>query len=356
MSLGEMQMGTKEMDAARASIEKAIAISERLVKLHPGIGEYKNTLAGSYFSLGYLQKTTRQPAEAVASYERAIELCKELIESNPGMPSYEGNLAYAYNRLGIVHKETGDHKAAVAAYESAIPVLERLVAAHPEFSKNAMMLGGGYCNLANALVNDNNRERAIELYTRAIQTLSDVLESNPRDGNARSFLRNSHQGRSESLTLSGRYPEALADIDRCIELSAEPDRGGHRQFRAWLLARATDHRQAVREIDELLNSGPAPAQRLYAAACVYSLAAIDAARDEQLGEPDRKQLADRHVARAMELLAAAQRAGHFKSPDAATALKTSSDLEPLRSRDDFRELLATVELYDAPQPYTTRSA
>jgi tetratricopeptide (TPR) repeat protein len=272
-----------------------------------------------------------------------------LIEANPDIPSYQGNLAYAYNRLGIVHKDAGDRQAAVAAYQNAIPILERLVAAHPEFSKNAVMLGGCYCNLANALIAAGDCERALGFYDQAIRTLGDVLQANPRDANARKFLCNSHHGKSDALVLLTRYSDALPELDRCIALSDEPNRSQYRQTRAWVLAWALDHEQAVREIDKLLDAGAPPAQRLFAAASVYAVASAAAGHDEKLGEPDRTALAERHRARAMELLVAAHGAGHFKSPAAVESLKTMASLDPLRSRADFQQLLATVE-HDATPP------
>ena len=42
------------------------------------------------------------------------------------------------------------------------------------------------------------------------------------------------------------------------------------------------------------------------------------------------------------MLVEAEKSGYFRSPEAVERLKTDDSLDPLRSREDFRQLLARV--------------
>ena len=60
------------------------------------------------------------------------------------------------------------------------------------------------------------------------------------------------------------------------------------------------------------------------------------------GSVDRKTFAESCGALAIGMLVEAEKAGYFRSPEAVERLKTDDGLDPLRSRDDFRQLLARV--------------
>jgi hypothetical protein len=79
---------------------------------------------------------------------------------------------------------------------------------------------------------------------------------------------------------------------------------------------------------------------LYNLACVYSLAAAAAQKDVALPPAGRARLAEQYAARAVSLLTRAHAAGYFRDRDKAKNLATDHDLDALRSREDFRELLA----------------
>ena len=67
-------------------------------------------------------------------------------------------------------------------------------------------------------------------------------------------------------------------------------------------------------------------------------------RDEELAEVDRATLVDKYAVRAMELLTEARTAGYFKeAKNIAHAKDTDTDLDPLRDRDDFKQLLKGLE-------------
>jgi hypothetical protein len=68
-----------------------------------------------------------------------------------------------------------------------------------------------------------------------------------------------------------------------------------------------------------------------------------ATRDKQLPEPDRRTFAEQYTAWAIELLKKLRSADLFKNESTRVLLKEDHDLDPLRSRPDFQELVREIE-------------
>jgi hypothetical protein len=90
----------------------------------------------------------------------------------------------------------------------------------------------------------------------------------------------------------------------------------------------------VADAEALTKDARAPSARCCEAACVFSLASA-AAKDAGQREA--------HAGQALALFRRAQAAGFFKDRAKIERLKRDSDLAPLRSRQDFRELVAELE-------------
>ncbi len=60
-------------------------------------------------------------------------------------------------------------------------------------------------------------------------------------------------------------------------------------------------------------------------------------------QAERDKLPDKYAARAVELLAKARASGHFRDPAQIEHLKKDPDLDPLRTRQDYKTLLAELE-------------
>jgi hypothetical protein len=88
---------------------------------------------------------------------------------------------------------------------------------------------------------------------------------------------------------------------------------------------------------------PAPGTILYKLACVYALTSASTRLEPTLNEDDRQQLAEQYAARAVQLLVNAQSLGYFSDPVKRERFKQDRDLDPLRSRADFKKLQAGLE-------------
>ena len=125
-----------------------------------------------------------------------------------------------------------------------------------------------------------------------------------------------------------KHAEAAKDWDKAIELSPEPEQPQYRAYRVNSLLRAGQAVEAVAEVAELTKAWEWSANQWYDFACVYAVAS---------GQVDAKK--EEYADRAMELLRQAVARGYKSSAH----MKMVTELEPLRGREDFKELLIRLE-------------
>jgi hypothetical protein len=74
-------------------------------------------------------------------------------------------------------------------------------------------------------------------------------------------------------------------------------------------------------------------------ACVEALAAAAARGDRALAPAEREERSERLAARAVRRLGQARAAGYFRNPATVAQFVRDPDLDPIRSRPDFRTFL-----------------
>jgi tetratricopeptide (TPR) repeat protein len=247
------------------------------------------------------------------------------------VPIYRRESAGVQNNLGSLLVEIGKGAEAEAAYRQALAQRERLAAGFPGVPEYAVDLGDSLSSLGHLFRKRGEPQAALEWYGQAVARLRPVVAAEPRLAAGRHHLGNSHAGRAEVLMTLGRPAEALSDWDRAVELADGPTGDSFRLHRARALARAGEAVRAVAEAEELAAAPGATAAALKECAGVLAVAAAGSPPD-----------ADRYHARAVELLRLAFAKGYR---DIAAMLQ-DSDLDPLRRRADYADLL--WDLADTP--------
>jgi len=129
-------------------------------------------------------------------------------------------------------------------------------------------------------------------------------------------------------------------------LKVRPKNSSYRLFyrnNVWTLAQSYlglgDHARIAASADEMARFAYDPPNDNYLAACFLSRCVPLADKDAKLDEDKRKELKERYADRALELLRLAVARGYRNT----ARMKAEPDLEPLRGREDFRQLLADLE-------------
>jgi len=329
-----------KLDEAEAFYRQALAILKKLVADFPFVTEYQRRLAGGHTSLGVTLWRLERLGEARDAHGEALSILKTLVADFSSVPRYRQDLASGFNNLAIVLEDLGRLDEAETATRRAIALRERLVHDFPEVLDYAVTLGGTYGNLGGLLKDQGRADASLEWYDKAVRTLEPALAREDRFGDARGYLRNSSSGRAEALDRLGRRAEAAKDWDRAAALD-----GGKRR---WFyesrgdLSRG-DHARAVALAREQARAQDVSSKTLHDCARVCALGSAAAKEDAELRE--------QYAGRAVELL---RRAVGTGDPGvSAQDLRTDEALEPLRGREEFRQLLKQLEA-PAPAPSPER--
>jgi serine/threonine protein kinase len=312
------------LDAHKAALD----LLEKLVVEFPAVPKYRQQLAWNKNNLGMLLHDLGKSDEGLEAYTEAVALFDKLVVEFPGVAQYRQDLAQSHNNLGVLLNYLGKRSEALKEYKAALPLQEELAANFPALPRYQVGLGGGYCNIGNVYRASGKAAESLEWYAKAIATLVPVMAMEPPLAEALLFLRNAHWGRARALASLQRHAEALADWDKAVELSAPNQRLALRIDRAESLVLAGKVEQAVAEVAELTKLTIWDGRQLYNLACVYSLASSkDVAKQ------------DEYAQRAVALLRQAIKRGFMD----VAQMKKDSDLDPLRQREDFQELMAELE-------------
>jgi tetratricopeptide (TPR) repeat protein len=302
-NLGALLADLGKRTEAEAAFRAALKLREELATQHPELPQYRFDLAGSHNNLGLLLRDLGQRAEAAAAFRTALKLKEELVAQHPELPQYRQDLASSHNNLGNLLKALGKGTEAEAAYRAALKLSEELAAQHPAIPDYHHDLAGTLVNLADLL-----REQQYYAQTRALLEQAEphhqaALQANPSHPAYRQFYRNNRQVLARTLTGLGA------------------------------------HAAAARTAEQLAGLGVSPATDAYNAVCIFASCVPLAEKDTQLPEAERPKQARAYADRALALLHQAV----VKGFQDVAHMKKNTELDPLRSREDFKKLLADLE-------------
>jgi serine/threonine-protein kinase len=314
-SLGETARILGQDDRAESAYRQAIAIRVPIVKEHPEIAEYRRNLAANYLNLGTVYQRTRRTALAEGAYLEARFHQDRLAQLNPSVIDYRYVLSAVWNNLGALYLDTSQQAKAAEAFRDSVALQERLAGDNPEVLSYTVELGGGYSNLGLLARTLGHPEESLQWHDRSIDALRKALQQESGHIKARRYLKNSYIGKALTLTKLRRHAEAVQEGDRAL---------------AW------------EDADDVGKTS-------YNLACIYSLCSAVARDDDRLSSDERSAICERDVARAIELLGEARSAGYFHTVGTLEAMNQDHDLDPLRSRLDFR--LLSLDLAFPSDPF-----
>jgi tetratricopeptide (TPR) repeat protein len=330
------------LDSSVKAYGKAIDTWEKLSREHPSTPEYQLDLARCYNGVGALE-TFRRPDQAEAAHRKAIEILERIVRTKISVPDFQNELANSHLNLGFLFNAGGRPNEAEAAFRKAQEIWDKLVLENRKVIEFRLSLATSYCQLGNVSSGKSQFEAALRYYLQAIHTLeAQISEKNPNT-RSKQVLYDVYGGRAFALNKLGRYLDAIKDWDRAIELADEGGKERPRLFRSVTLAHLGDHMQATTEVEVFTGKKGTSGDILYNGACVFALSSIAVLQDKRLIQAEREKLGEKYSARAVELLQKANATGFFMPPGAVQNLKKDNELDSLRSRGDFRKLLAELE-------------
>jgi hypothetical protein len=214
-----------------------------------------------------------------------------------------------------------------------------LVEDHPDRAEIVQELGVSYYCMGHMYIFNNDSKAAEDWIGRAIRVFEKSLRDQPRRSDIKRLLGMAYHARAQALTDQRRNAEALAEWERAMAFTnPASDRFlSLRASRALVRAYLGDFGRAVDEVSAVPKTGSEAGVILYNEACIFALAAAAVAKDLARDPPSRAALAEQYAARAINSLAESRRAGFFQDPANVNLIRSDPDLDPLRSRADFKK-------------------
>jgi serine/threonine protein kinase/Flp pilus assembly protein TadD len=334
-NLGVLLAGLGKRAEAEQQYRQARVLQEQLAADFPAMPRYRKALAASHNNLGRVLAGQGKVPEAEQQYRQALALYEKLTADFPTVPQYRHELAISHHNLGVLLKDLGKRAEAEQQYRQALALYEKLNADFPAMPQYQTHLGGAYCDFGLLIAAGGEPGKSLEWYANAIRTLTTIYDQDRRSVVPRQYLRNSHWDRAIAYDRLHRYAEAVKDWDRAVELSPEQEQPGFRVSRATARVNAGQVADAVADVAALTKMGTWNAWEWYNFACVYALASGKSA--------DQKQP---YADRAVDLLQRAVKAGYTD----AAHMRKDTDLDSLRARDDFKNLIGALEKKSAARP------
>jgi hypothetical protein len=154
--------------------------------------------------------------------------------------------------------------------------------------------------------------------------------------------------RAEIYYRLERFSEALTDVDEVLQKKGDQVAFG--LVRAAILAKSGRHREGTAAAELLANSTHPATDVLADAACVFGVAMEGLAKDQALSDKQKSETAHVYAAKSVDLLRKAIKAGYTKLEKIREPGPVGDrDLDPLRGRDEFKQLLRELSSVKAPR-------
>ena len=182
-----------DSEGAVASMEKAIAILERLVRENPVEPTYERQLSLAYQGLGGLYLQSGPPEKAVEYFRKSLPKLEALLPKDRASEDLRQYIVYAYLGLGKAlgnpaNPNVGDIKGALEAIGKAMAEQEKLVANDP--ANLSHLQGMGACHNAMGLlfVALGDKEAELEQNRKGLEIQKALLAAEPGNSNTRREL------------------------------------------------------------------------------------------------------------------------------------------------------------------------
>ncbi len=211
--------------------------------------------------------------------------------------------------------QQGDEKQQLELAEWYLARVEMRTGAEPPEEADIATLDKSFKILVQLVQGERQRRAAARLVSRVQQRKGELLDRLDRPDDAAAAWK------------------TMALLDKATPESVAVDRAHN-------LAHWGRHARAVKLFEEQPDSPELSGGHCYNAARVFALAAAAADADAELDEDQRARLTQEYADRALEYLRRARDLQYFEKDSVREHVQRDTDLDVLRERQDFQQLLA----------------
>ncbi|MFZ5748042.1 MAG: tetratricopeptide repeat protein [Pseudomonadota bacterium] len=126
--IGNIELASGNLGAARERFAAYLAIAERLAAQEPGNAEWQRDLSVSHNKLGDVERASGNLGAARERYAASLAIAERLAAQEPGNAQWRRDVSVSHNRLGDVERASGNLDAARERYAASLAIAERLAA------------------------------------------------------------------------------------------------------------------------------------------------------------------------------------------------------------------------------------
>jgi serine/threonine-protein kinase len=357
-ALARLYQETGRSSEAERSYRDAIDISARLVGENPTKTRFQAALARQYYHQSRLYRLTGRSKEEEDSSRAAVDISARVALENPTVAEYQAQLAICHNGLGDLLLNSSRHKEAESSFKSAMAVMERLTREYPTNAEYQAHVARSRQNLGVVFMDTRRYEEAVPMLQSAIAIREALAHEHPMVIGYQDDLARAYSNVGIVAMDKGQHKQAEDWLRKALAIQARVARDNPtvKEYQSDVantqILLAVEYARSDRpdEAGELLNKVSKDALNgvgSYNLACAFSISASAQLKNAVKKRPlaDSNKRAEEYAALAMDALRAAVGKGFRK----IQLIRTDDDLNALRSRDDFKKLLAQLER-EQPKP------
>ena len=300
LRLSEKAVSILETATKDASPDTQLELPSDLGKAYNSIGVLQIALAGNYSRLGYLQQRMGRSEDALRSLQKSLTILESLLAADSKNLFYQGAYSSTGSYVCSMLLFMGRAEEATAAARKVKVVAERLVAENPN-------VPGYRSNVARLLTLQGEHSLDAGRFAEAIPPFKEALAHYER-------LRTENP---RTAFYQHRLAASCRHLGKIPPPHLAKDEGLH----------------FLRRAETLLTELPNPdTTSLFDLACTQALIVAKLGKDGGLER-------DRYEAKAFETLRRSIGAGYKNLAN----IRTDTDLNSLRHREDFKKLLTELE-------------
>jgi tetratricopeptide (TPR) repeat protein/tRNA A-37 threonylcarbamoyl transferase component Bud32 len=346
-NLGIFLYETGRPKEAEKAHREALAIRKQLAAEFPNRPDYRQDLAISHYNLGVLLGVTGRPKEAEEALREALAIRNQLAAEFPDVTDYRQELAMSYHILSVLLGDVGQLQEAEASLREALAIRNQLAADFPNRPDYCQELARSHNNLGNLLRATGRLQEAEAAYREALAIRKQLAADFPNQPDRRNELACTLVNLANLCNQQRNFAAAKGYLDQAqphhqAALKANPQHPTYRQFyhdnlMALVQAQAglLDPAAAVQAAQTLCDLDWGQPDNTYDAARALAMCIPIVEKHEKLDPEQRKAAVQFYGDEAMKLLRDAVAKG-FKD---VARMQKDSDLDPLRQRSDFQQLL-----------------
>jgi non-specific serine/threonine protein kinase/serine/threonine-protein kinase len=305
---------------AIATLRRELEIVEQLATEDPRALEPRIALAQAHALMG--QVLLMQPegtGPALASYQQAVDLLEPIASEHPGLAEQTYLLATYLGDLNVVQQQAGKLDSALRSTRRAVAILERLDQRYPGVLDYQGVLASTYNMMSDLHRRRREPAEALACAEKARTRLERLVAEHPEYIYPRVDLAKACNNIGRGLQQDRDPAEALKSFQRAVDLyESLPHLDPRNSYNlACNLALCIPLIGAQNGTEGTLDAG--------------GLSPADRSRRKHYGD------------RAVEVLRRATRGGFVN----LEILRADTDLDPLRGRPDFQQLIREVETKSA---------